>query len=309
MASEVNHAITGERNYIGKSIIYGDTDSCYFSAYPTLKRAIVNGEIEWTKESVIELYDNIASIVNATFSSFMTSAFNCPPERGNVIQAGREIVGSKALFIKKKRYAVLVYDKDGKRLDVKDKTGKIKAMGLDLKRADTPVFIQKFLSTILEMVLSDASEREVLEYIKRFRTQFKPMEGWNIGSPKRVNNLAKYRDKEQADGKANLPGHVRASLNWNTLRDIFNDKHIPAITDGSKVIVCKLKPNQYGFTSIAYPIDETHLPDWFLELPFDNDEMESVLIDKKIDNLIGVLQYDLGNTHETPLFDQFFSSE
>ena len=32
-----NEIIAGEYNHTGKAIIYGDTDSCYFSAYKTLK--------------------------------------------------------------------------------------------------------------------------------------------------------------------------------------------------------------------------------------------------------------------------------
>jgi len=34
-----------------------------------------------------------------------------------------------------------------------------------------------------------------------------------------------------------------------------------------KVIVCKLKDNPLGYTSVAYPTDELRLPQWFQELP------------------------------------------
>ncbi len=67
------------------------------------------------------------------------------------------------MFITKKRYAVLYYDKEGKRADVEGKDGKMKAMGLDLKRSDTPVFVQDFLSDLLYMVLQGKDEKEVLE--------------------------------------------------------------------------------------------------------------------------------------------------
>ena len=153
MAGKVNEIVAGEYDYRGKAIIYGDTDSCYFSAYKTLQKDIDAGLIPWTKESVVQLYDQIADEVNTTFPQFMLDAFHCPKSRGEVIKAGREIVGSKSLFITKKRYAVLYYDKEGKRTDVDGKPGKIKAMGLDLKRSDTPEFIQNFLSDVLEMVL------------------------------------------------------------------------------------------------------------------------------------------------------------
>ncbi len=306
MASKVNEIVTGEYNHVGKAIIYGDTDSCYFSAYKTLKSEIDSGKIPWTKETVTMLYDQIGEEVNQTFAKFMEDAFHCPKSRGEVIKAGREIVGSKALFITKKRYAVLYYDKEGKRVDVDGKPGKIKAMGLDLKRSDTPEFIQDFLSNVLEMVLTGAEEQEVLDYISEFRIAFKARPGWEKGSPKRANNITEYQAKEVKQGKANLPGHVRASINWNTLKRMMNDKYSMNITDGAKVIVCKLKANPLEYSSVAYPVDELRLPQWFKDLPFDHAEMEATIIDKKLENLIGVLQWKIRDTEEKNTFNSLF---
>jgi DNA polymerase elongation subunit (family B) len=306
MASKVNEIITGEYNHVGKAVIYGDTDSCYFSAYTTLKKDIEAGVIPWTKENVTALYDQIGEEVNNTFVKFMQDQFHCPPSRGDVIKAGREIVASKGLFITKKRYAVLYYDKEGKRADIDGKPGKIKAMGLDLKRSDTPAFIQDFLSDVLEKVLTGATEEQVLEHITKFRTEFKARPGWEKGSPKRANNVTEYEAKEKKQGKANLPGHVRASINWNTLRRMNSDKYSMQITDGQKVIVCKLKQNPLGYTSVAYPVDELRLPKWFMELPFDDAEMEQTIIDNKLDNLIGVLNWDIKSTEEKNTFNQLF---
>lgn len=306
MASKVNEIITGEYDHVGKAIIYGDTDSCYFSAYKTLKKEIDAGHLPWTKESVVQLYDQIGEEVNGTFQQFMLDAFHCPKSRGEVIKAGREVVGSKSLFITKKRYAVLVYDKEGKRKDKDDKPGEIKAMGLDLKRSDTPEFMQEFLSEVLKMVLTGAEEQEVLDHISEFRTAFKARPGWEKGSPKRANKITEYQAKEAKQGKANMPGHVRASINWNTLKRMFGDKYSMNITDGAKVIVCKLKPNPLGFTSVAYPVDEMRLPQWFKDLPFDHAEMEATIIDNKISNLIGVLNWDLSSTSEKNTFNSLF---
>jgi DNA polymerase elongation subunit (family B) len=306
MASKVNEIITGDFNHIGKAIIYGDTDSCYFSAYRTLKKDIDNGSIPWSKETVISLYDQIGEEVNNTFPQFMLDAFHVPKTRGEVIKAGREIVASKGLFITKKRYAVLYYDKEGKRQDKDDKPGKIKAMGLDLKRSDTPEFIQNFLSDVLEKVLTGSTEQEVLDHISEFRIKFKGRPGWEKGSPKRANNITEYEAKEKKQGKANMPGHVRASINWNTLKRMYDDKYSMNITDGAKVIVCKLKPNPLGFTSVAYPVDELRLPQWFKDLPFDHAEMEQTIIDNKLDNLIGVLKWDVASTEEKNTFNSLF---
>jgi DNA polymerase elongation subunit (family B) len=307
MAAKINEVITGDYNHVGKAIIYGDTDSAYFSAYSSLKKEIDKGEIPWTKDSVVQLYDTVAEEVNSTFPQFMAEAHHCPKSRGEVIKAGREIVAIKGLFITKKRYAVLYYDKEGKRSDVDGKPGKIKAMGLDLKRSDTPEFMQKFLEEVLTKVLNNATEEDILERIGEFRTEFKARPGWEKGSPKRANNIAEYEAKEKKQGKANMPGHVRASINWNTLKRMNGDKYSQQIVDGMKVIVCKVKENPLGFTSVAYPVDELRLPKWFQDLPFNHSEMETVIINNKLDNLIGVLEWDLESTTQNNTFGNLFS--
>jgi DNA polymerase elongation subunit (family B) len=305
MDAYVNECITGKYDHVGETIIYGDTDSCYFSAWPVLKKEVEEGRMAWSKETAIQLYDSIAEQVNISFPGFMEQAFHCPREMGSVIKGGREVVASKGLFITKKRYAVMIVDKEGKRVDVEGKPGKVKAMGLDLKRSDTPKVIQDFLSELLHDVLTGGQKDDVVEKVREFKYAFKERPGWEKGSPKRVNNLTKYGAEEQRLGKANMPGHVRAALNWNTLRRMNSDNYSMQIVDGMKTIVCKLKDNPLGWTSIGYPTDELHLPQWFKELPFDDGAMEATVIDGKVDNLLGVLDWDIASATNT---DNTFTS-
>jgi hypothetical protein len=319
MASKINEVITGEYDHKGKAIVYGDTDSCMFSSYPIMKDMEDFKDFGWAKTDVTTLYDQIADITNESFPEFMHDYFHVPPER-SVIKAGREYVASKGMFITKKRYAVLIYDKEGKRKDVDGKPGEIKAMGLDLKRSDTPKPVQDFLSEVLTMVLTDATKDQVFAYIKQFREQFASWPSWAKGTPKRVNNLSYYGDlmlkQEGGGGDAfdarvkntkTIPGHVRASLNYNRLRKIYNDTTSMEITDGFKVIVCKLRQNPLGFNSIAYPVDQLILPEWLKSLPFDDEGMSEALISKKLDNLLGVLGWDLNESKKNDAFDDMFS--
>ena len=299
MDAYVNECITGKYDHVGEAIIYGDTDSCYFSAWTAVQDQVESGVLSWTKESAVELYDIIADQVNDSFPGFMERAFHCPRDMGSVIRGGREIVASKGLFITKKRYALLYYDKEGRRYDVDGRSGRVKAMGLDLKRSDTPRVIQEFLSEILDDVLTGQTRDAVIEKIREFKYAFKERPGWEKGSPKRANNITQYAKKEEREGRANMPGHVRASLNWNTMRRMNSDNYSMQVVDGMKVIVCKLKDNPLGWTSIAYPTDELHLPQWFRELPFDDAAMESTVIDGKLDNLLGVLDWDIASATNT----------
>ena len=226
------------------------------------------------------------------------------------------------MFITKKRYAALIYDLEGERKDIDGKPGKIKAMGVDLKRSDTPEFVQRFLEELLTMVLIGKTKQDCFEKIADFKGEFGERDGWEKGTPKRVNNLTKYLgivnsynnqtaglsdlDNVKTIKKPTMPGHVRASLNWNDLRRAYNDRYSLPIMDGQKVIVCKLKSNPMNYTSIAYPIDELNLPRWFKELAFDHDAMEQTIIDQKIKNLIGVLGWELKETQQSNTFDSLF---
>ena len=308
MMSHINETIAGQYSHDGEAIVYGDTDSCYFSAYPILKSQIDSGELDWNKETCIGLYDSIADQANESFPAFMERAFHAPRKNGAIIKAGRELIGDRAIFITKKRYAINIFDKEGKRKDKDGKLGDIKAMGLDLKRADTPKYIQEFLMDVLQMVIQHGKGREdVIERIKEFKNVLSAQDSWTKGSPKSVNNLTKHTIAFEKTGKCGV-GHARAAINWNYLRRVYGDNYSQKIIDGMKIVVCKLKDNALGFTSIAYPVDELRLPTWFKELPFDDLLMESTLVDEKIDNLIGVLDWDIkSNINTNSTFDDLFT--
>ena len=310
MDATVNECITGKYDHIGDAVIYGDTDSIYFSAYPTLKPEIDAGRLEWNKDICVEVYDSIADKVNESFPPFMKQAFHTTEENGAIIKGGRELVASSGLFITKKRYGLMIYDLENHRLDVDGKSGKVKAMGLDLKRSDTPKIVQDFLSDILQKTLNGATKEQIYAEVIEFKTQFKNRPAWEKGTPKRVNKLTYYGDMEKKHGKFNMPGHVRAAINWNNLRKMHSDTRSIEIVDGMKTIVCKLKNNPLGLTSIGYPTDEERLPQWFKEMPFDAQEMEDTIVAQKVENLLSVLNWDItNNTNISNTFGRFFTVE
>jgi hypothetical protein len=91
---------------------------------------------------------------------------------------------------------------------------------------------------------------------------------------------------------------------------MMGDNYSMAIVDGMKTIVCKLKDNPLGYTSIGYPTDESHIPAWFKDLPFDQDSMEAGIVDQKVENLLGVLDWKIAeNTQIATTFDNLFTFE
>ena len=320
MDAFVNECITGVYAHDGEAVVYGDTDSVYFSAWPILQKEIEAGEIKWDKDICVEMYDNIADQVNESFPEMMRKSCHCPADRGALIKGGRELIASNGLFIKKKRYAVLIYDMEGVRYDQMDEAtaakkgiihgvGKVKAMGLDLKRSDTPKIVQDFLSNILLDTLTHVPKEKIIQKIIDFKTTFAEMPAWEKGTPKRVNNLTKYTKEYEVSGGCRV-GHVMAAINWNNLRRMHGDNYSQQIVDGMKVIVCKLRNNPLGYNSVAYPIDVLHIPDWFKDLPFDNGLMETTIVNQKVENLLSVLDWDLtNNTEINSKFNSLFTFE
>jgi DNA polymerase elongation subunit (family B) len=310
MDAYANECMTGEYDHTGECIIYGDTDSAYFTAWPVMEKSVNEGA-EWSKDIATGLYEGIADQINISFPPYMETAHNVPRDKGEIIKCGREVTGLSGLFIKKKRYAIMVYDNEGTRYDTDDKPGKIKAMGLDLKRSDTPAVVQEFLKDILDDLLTNKDKEYIIAHIIEFKKEFSDKPSWEKGTPKRVNNLTKYsalhkKEKTQKIG-VTIPGHVRAAINWNHLRRMNGDNYSMEISDGMKTIVCKLKQNVFGFTSVGIPTDENNIPNWFKELPFDDALMETTVIDNKVENLLGVLKWDLLNrTDISNTFQQLF---
>ena len=316
MGAETNRMFTGVYDHTGETIIYGDTDSVYFTAVPALPE-----DTELDLDSATKLYDHISDEVSNTFPQWLNDTFNVPLAAGAVMKAGREVVGRAGLFITKKRYAINVLDLEG----WKPEGGKLKIMGLDIKRSDTPEFVQDFLEEILLDCLNKHSEDDVIQKIKDYKAYFKSLDPWKKGMPKRVNNLTMYEEKmlKQAkvpenyrlhklnalkEEKTNnmVPGHVRGSINYNNLLKVHGDNYSMKITDGAKVIVCRMKNNPMGYTSVAYPTDELQLPQWFKDLPFDEDAMEEAVLDKKITNVIGQMGFDLKRMNESETLQNFF---
>lgn len=296
MSACANEVVDGTYDYKGSSVIYNDTDSLYFSIWPMIEKDVNSKSLEWDKDKCITTYESIGEVVNDSFPAFMERAFHCPRDNGAIIKGGLELIAGKGLFITKKRYAVLKYYDDGKRVDdeAAGKSGKVKAMGLDLKRSDTPAYMQEFLSELLKTVLDGGVKETIISRIIEFKTEFAKKEAWEMGRPMRANNLTSYTAKHNNPKYTGMiPGHVKGAINWNKLREMYGDNYSMKLTDGQKVIVCKLKENPLKMTSVSYPVDESRLPQWFKDLPFESNKMEDKMIDTKLNNLFGVLKWNL----------------
>jgi DNA polymerase elongation subunit (family B) len=300
---------------ICKVTLLSDTDSCYFR---TLAK---------NKPDAVKRADEIADTVNKGFPAFMRQTFRCTSSKyDSLIKAGREIVGRRGLFLDaKKKYTIRVVDLEG--FDV----FKLKMMGSELKKVDTPKVIQDFLRKLMALVLDgdytiqeeydrhqidaaeacdrvvEATEKMLEEFVNKSRKDlvFKVENPIVLGAAKGINNLdgyyAEYTRTEKVNlGKVKMPGHVRAAVNYNEVAQHFEGTAAKLLKSGDKGLVFYLRPNEFGLKSIAIPVDFDNFPKWFDEnFVVDRKITEQKMIDSKIEGTYDALGWEIPTPQKT----------
>jgi hypothetical protein len=246
----------------------------------------------------------VAVAVNDMFPAFMRRAFNCQPGYDDLIKAAREIVGSKGLFLNaKKKYTIKVVNLDGFDLD----KPKLKTVGSEMKKADTPKVIQDFLKKLMDIILDGGQYEKVEEFVNAQRGVLirNVKDPVALGVSKQINKLdAKYiewqKTEKAGNGKVNLPGHVRAAINYNELAQKYEPGIAKLLKAGDKGIIFYLKPNDEGIKSIAFPADTDRFPQWFLDgFQLDKKLTEEKMIDAKLERVFEALKWEIPTPQKT----------
>lgn len=312
-------------------VIYGDTDSCYFMTHAT------------NYEDAVSRADDIAEKTNATFPEFMATQFNCTGGRELLIKAAREVVAERGLFLHaKKKYTLKVVNLDGADLRAKPK---LKSMGSEIKKADTPKVVQDFLKGLMDLVLDGRPYADLEKYVNKSRTGLihRNEDLLSLGVSKQINNLDKFYASWVRNGKkdgkvmmparrgqggpndgkgkstggtsfefdgsnvpTNVPGHVRAAINYNELVKALDDGSSKLLKSGDKGAIFYLQTNRQGFKTIAFPADMMHLPEWFTsEFSIDLKQTEAKMIDAKLVKIFKALGFELPTIQSSHLNKSF----
>jgi hypothetical protein len=255
-------------------------------------------------EEAVLIADECGAALNDSFLSFMKEAFLCQPGYDDIIKAGREIVAERALFQARKKYIAKVVDLEGFRVN------KIKAMGSEIKKSDTPKVIQKFLKNVVDRILDGMSYNDVCTYVNEQRTElFKEISHSELillGVTKSANNLEHFAKAVQAEldgrpfkaasgkGKLTIPGHVKAAIYYNRINEERKDTSSQPIGNGDKVRIFEVLPNEYNIKAIGIPAEATKFPPWFFEIfEIDLKLSEEKLICNKLDGIFSSMGLDV----------------
>jgi len=231
-----------EKDYV----VAVDTDSVYICMDDLVKT--IYGDTIDDKNKVVDFLDKVCSeqmekIIDTSYQK-LAEYVNAYDQK---MVMKRENIADKALWTAKKRYIMNVYDAEGVRYE----KPQLKVMGIESVRSSTPAACKEKMKGIFNIIMN-GTEEDAINYIDKFREEFRTLEAEDIFFPRSVRGITKYHDAAQLYIKGS-PIHVKGALIYNKL---LKDKNLlnsyPTIKDGEKIKFAYLKkPNPVGDTVIA----------------------------------------------------------
>lgn len=227
-------------------IIYADTDSVYVD-FSDLVDQLFSKEEQEDTEKIIDFLDMIA---NTQFQELINKAYEELADYMNAHEQRmfmkREVIATKAVWHGKKRYAMMMKDKEGVRYE----KPKIKIVGLEAIRGNVPERCRNWLKQCYVTALTK-DEAALHDEVKSIKKEFLALPVEAIASPKTANNIDQYADRENIYTKG-TPKHVRAALYHNYLVNQLG-LNVPAVMSGDKVLFVSLKKeNRYKFDVMGF---------------------------------------------------------
>lgn len=239
-------------------VVASDTDSIYLVLDELVHQTLGKENGTRDVQQVISFLDKVCE---NKIQSFIDKSYNELAGYTNAYAQKmimkREALADKGIWTAKKHYVLNVYNNEG----VSYKVPQVKVMGLDMIKSSTPSACRIKLKEALDVILSK-TENDMIEFIEKFRGEFKTLPLSDIAFPRGVNGIEKYTIKRTGMYDKGTPIHVRGSILYNLMIKKYNlDKKYPLIMEGEKIKFIYLKePNTIQSNIISF---QQMLPDEF----------------------------------------------
>lgn len=319
----VNRIYTKKYQEVGKTpkepdfVKYIDTDSVYVSSVPLAECEPTYPED--MQKFTIDTVTYLASQINEFYQLMVPKVFNVAPERNRIKIVG-DVVAKKAMWVAKKRYAMLkVYDMETLS-EVKDKKGnlgKIEVKGIDTVRSSFPAAFRKIASEVLDMLLRGKPKAEIDEKILSFEESLDSIPIADVAKTTSVKFVSQKGDKNYNPGgrkpfcfEKATPVGVKAALAYNDFLRMWKlDKTVEPIHHGQKVKWIYVMSNGYGVESLAFKGDDADI-DQIMDIItqyVDRKAMYEAELKSKLMEFYEVMKWDYPN-RGTVVHDEFFGS-
>ena len=225
-------------------------------------------KIEWIKKisAIMEQY-----IDNRIFNEIQLGDYNSQVDDFK-IGFKQEIVAKTALFVKKKKYAYWLLDKEG--VPKND----IKVTGLEIVRSESAEAIRPRLKDVMEMIMKETPEDDIASTIRKYKKELKQLDPEAIAANIGINGIKKYLGSGLP--KKGTPWHVKGVYGYRLLlKELGIEDKYEDIQEGLKAKVIYVKKNPYGIETITF----YEWPEEFNEvIQFDSETMVDKFFVNKI---------------------------
>lgn len=238
---------------------YVDTDSCFVK----LGKVINNSNLK-TDEDKIKFILEIAKKLQDYISDKMpTVSNNIVMRKHNHFFMKQELVAKSGVWTTKKRYALLLVNKDGLNTD------ELEVKGLDVVRTSFPKLFRNFMKSMLKDILIFKTKEQIDSNILKLKTEVNSVDILDIARPTSIKEISKYCDNTHQPFNFTVKGtpvHVKAAINYNDfLRYYKLDDKFPYINDGEKIKWLYLRSdNPFRLDTLAFK-DNDEEPNEILE--------------------------------------------
>lgn len=249
-------------------VVYCDTDSQYVRADGVVEVLAKKKGVSVDDVPEIEWVDLLDKFAKTKVEPYIDDSYKELKEYMNYFDhklfMDREVIASRGFWTGKKRYALSVWDNEGKRKI--DSHGnvvpKLKIMGIETRRSSTPPFASTSLEKAIEIILTD-TESNLHAHVDKVREEYPKQDYRLIAQVSSANNIEKNHDNFTP--LSGCPGHVKAAINYNKIcHDLSaSGSYVDPIRSGEKIQYAMLKvPNKFHIETLAWPSGEK-IPDEF----------------------------------------------
>lgn len=249
--------------------VYIDTDSVYLRMDKFVNMMLERSgktEEEVGKAKIVDMLDKFAV---GKVEPFIGDSYQELADYMNAFDQkmfmDREVIADTGFWTAKKRYALNVWDSEGKRKydDHGNLVPKLKIMGIETQRSSTPVFVQKALYESIRIILQE-DEKSLQNYFASVEKDYSSRDYREIAQVSSANNIMQFATPDYYPLKG-CRGPIKGVLAYNRMADKFPS--VDTIRDGEKVALLTLKePNALGTETFAYPSGENIPPEFGLQI-------------------------------------------
>lgn len=243
MNKYLNKILNTDKDYV----IASDTDSIYLNLQDLVEKYCPS------ISDNIKIIDFMDKICEERFQPYIDKSYQ---ELADYVHAyaqkmkmKREVLSDKGIWTAKKRYILNVYDNEG----VRYSEPRLKVMGLEMVKSSTPSVVRGHMKELIKIIMTK-SEKDVQNYIRKFKAEFLNLPPEDVSFPRGVNNIIQYSD-DITTYKKGTPIHVKGSILYNKYLVYKGlEKKYQTIKEGDKIKFVYLRqPNPVMSPVIAFP--------------------------------------------------------